>query len=79
MIITCATSQKWKRKKEKTIVCEIIKCRVYTRLVNSWICIKNVPKFHQVNVLGKIVGYEPMTLTSPTYGLMDQNVTHAWL
>ncbi len=38
-----------------------------------------MPKFHQVNVLGKIVGYEPMTLTSPTYGLRDQNVTRAWL
>jgi hypothetical protein len=32
-----------------------------------------------VNVLGKIVGYEPMTLTSPTSGLRDENVTHAWL
>jgi hypothetical protein len=35
---------------------------------------KNVPKLHEVSVLGKIVGYEPMTLTSPTYGLRDQNV-----
>jgi hypothetical protein len=39
----------------------------------------NVPKFHEVNVLGKFVGYEPMTLTSPIYGLRDRNVTHAWL
>jgi hypothetical protein len=41
----------------------------------------NVPKFHQLNVLGKIDGYEPMTLTSPitTYGLRDQNVTQEWL
>ncbi len=33
-----------------------------------------MPKLHEVSVLGKIVGYEPMTLTSPTYGLRDQNV-----
>jgi hypothetical protein len=32
-----------------------------------------------MNVLGKIVGYEPLTLTSRAYGLRDQNVTHAWL
>jgi hypothetical protein len=32
-----------------------------------------------VNVLGKIVDYEPMTLTSPTYGLRDENVIHEWL
>ncbi len=35
---------------------------------------KNVPKLHEVSVLGKNVGYEAMTLTSPTYGLRDQNV-----
>jgi len=32
MITTCATSQKRKKKKEKAIVYEIVKCGVYTTL-----------------------------------------------
>jgi hypothetical protein len=53
-----------KNEKKETITYEIVKCGVYSRLVNSRIrnfFQKNVPKFHQVNVLGKIDDYEPMT------------------
>jgi hypothetical protein len=32
MITTCATSQKRKKKEEKAIVYEIVKCGVYTTL-----------------------------------------------
>ncbi len=81
MTTTCATSQKRKQRKEKTIVYGIVKCGVYTRLVNSWIwnfISKKCAKIPSSECLRKKCWLWAYDFNKPYLWFKGSNVTQEW-